>query len=389
MKTTVTLAVAILAAGSAWAQDFQVGARAKGMGGSYTAFDDDPASVWMNPAGIATQSTQASIAYQSYTQYEYDDTNLATGIGDPEVGLIKPTLLPSFLGFVFQLGTPESPVAIGIAYVRPMHLALTFDQDPGGDDGSEFADISIRQQFSRMRFALGYDFRLRAVGEAGFLTHLALGGALDVGYSQWEGDFLIQDSVTGFGGGLGLLAGLYDNTENLKIAIGMAFQSGINFNFQNNTGLFPEFDWPALFTAGLTLYLFSGMPLRLTVDVQMVDWKNSISPSEDPVHEDFRSVTNLSFGMEYKIKLADDGSFLCYPRLGVRKVEAMWDDDVVQPGVGVTHLAIDTKDSSFTIVTNGFGLYWTTADGKSRGSDLGIEVGGDTWNFAFGYTHEW
>ena len=31
-----------LLAASAVAQDFQVGARAKGMGGSYTAFEDDP-----------------------------------------------------------------------------------------------------------------------------------------------------------------------------------------------------------------------------------------------------------------------------------------------------------------------------------------------------------
>ena len=37
------------------AQDQQLGARTKAMGGSYTAFEDDPVSIWLNPAGIATQ----------------------------------------------------------------------------------------------------------------------------------------------------------------------------------------------------------------------------------------------------------------------------------------------------------------------------------------------
>jgi hypothetical protein len=31
------------------------------MGGSYTAFEDDPVSIELNPAGIATQPNQMSI----------------------------------------------------------------------------------------------------------------------------------------------------------------------------------------------------------------------------------------------------------------------------------------------------------------------------------------
>ncbi len=34
------------------AQDQQMGARTKGMGGSYTAFEDDPVSVFLNPASL-------------------------------------------------------------------------------------------------------------------------------------------------------------------------------------------------------------------------------------------------------------------------------------------------------------------------------------------------
>ena len=47
------------------AQDQQIGARTKAMGGSYTAFEDDPVSVWLNPAGIANQITQMSASYQT------------------------------------------------------------------------------------------------------------------------------------------------------------------------------------------------------------------------------------------------------------------------------------------------------------------------------------
>src|SRR5262249_6735757 len=49
------------------AQDFQVGSRAKAMGGSYTAFGDDPVAIWTNPAGTATQNSQVAITYQSFT----------------------------------------------------------------------------------------------------------------------------------------------------------------------------------------------------------------------------------------------------------------------------------------------------------------------------------
>ncbi|MDP6959865.1 MAG: hypothetical protein QF645_13760, partial [Planctomycetota bacterium] len=54
------------------AQDQQIGARTKAMGGSYTAFEDDPVSVWLNPAGIATQQDQLSLSYQTYTAYQVE-----------------------------------------------------------------------------------------------------------------------------------------------------------------------------------------------------------------------------------------------------------------------------------------------------------------------------
>src|SRR5260221_5032597 len=69
MKHAVIVAVLLSASLAASAQDQQLGARTKAMGGSYTAFEDDSVSVWLNPAGIATQTDQMSIAYQTYTAY--------------------------------------------------------------------------------------------------------------------------------------------------------------------------------------------------------------------------------------------------------------------------------------------------------------------------------
>ena len=52
------------------AQDQQTGARAKALGGGGTAFEDDPHSIWLNPAGIATQPGGLAISFQTYPFYE-------------------------------------------------------------------------------------------------------------------------------------------------------------------------------------------------------------------------------------------------------------------------------------------------------------------------------
>ena len=64
----------LLSLGTAFAacQDSTVGARAKAMGGGNTAFEDDPTSVWLNPAGIATQSKGLSVSTQTYPAYHRD-----------------------------------------------------------------------------------------------------------------------------------------------------------------------------------------------------------------------------------------------------------------------------------------------------------------------------
>src|SRR5262245_20824131 len=98
-----TLALLLALTSAAAAQDQQLGARTKAMGGSYTAFEDDPVSVWLNPAGISTQNTSMSIAYQTYTTYplarERDpNSNVETTSAEAETTFVDPAFIPSYLG---------------------------------------------------------------------------------------------------------------------------------------------------------------------------------------------------------------------------------------------------------------------------------------------------
>ncbi|HYE99820.1 MAG TPA: hypothetical protein VEJ18_12960, partial [Planctomycetota bacterium] len=79
----MNVCLAILAVLPAAAQDQQLGARTKAMGGSYTAFEDDPVSIWLNPAGIATQPHALSLVYQTYPTYEIELAPSLFGGEDP------------------------------------------------------------------------------------------------------------------------------------------------------------------------------------------------------------------------------------------------------------------------------------------------------------------
>ena len=168
MKSLVTCIALLSLAATAAAQDQQLGARTKAMGGSYTAFEDDPVSVWLNPAGIATQPSAMSISYQSYTTYPLGEEVTATGTqttADAQTTMVDPAFIPSYLGLVFQIGSAESPLAIGICYARPYHLSYTMDsaEDPAQTVFSP--DTNIEESFSRFRACVAKDFRLRGEGE--------------------------------------------------------------------------------------------------------------------------------------------------------------------------------------------------------------------------------
>jgi hypothetical protein len=379
-------------ASAAAAQDFQVGARSKGMGGSYTAFEDDPTSIWLNPAGIATQPDQMSIQYQSYTQYEPGDAvfTIAAEPGTAEVGYIDPPLLPSFLGLVFQIGTDDSPKAIGIAYARPVHMKLTYDFSGSANDVEGLEE----QQFSRFRIAYGQAFRLRPVGEPGFLPTIAAGVGVDLGYTKYEetsppaGGVSTKDTSSGIGFGVGVLFTLYDNTDNFKMNFGAAYHSKVDFQFQVADELFPVWDWPDMVNAGFTFYLLSGQRLRITLDMQMIQWAAAISGSNNAGRDDFRDAMNLSMGVEYKHTIGEEGKLALLPRAGFRRLQAPWEDDEILPAAGFANLLIDTDGAEFNMITLGFGVRFQTADGKGRGVDLGIDFGADSYNVAFGYVHE-
>lgn len=390
MKIALVPALVLVFAASAAAQDFQVGARSKGMGGSYTAFEDDPTSIWLNPAGIATQADQISIQYQSYTQYEPGDAvfTVAAEPGSAEVGYIDPPLLPSFLGLTFQIGTDEAPKAIGIAYARPVHMKLTYDFSGSASDVEGLEE----QQFSRFRICYGHGFRLKELGTPGFLPFVSAGVGIDLGYTKYEevsppaGGVGTKDTASKVGFGFGLLATLYDDTETFKVNFGVAFQSELDFEFQVADQLFPVWDWPQMINAGFTLYLLRGQPLRMTLDMQMISWEDAIAGSNNAGRDSFRDSTNLSVGFEYKIQLEEKLWIL--PRAGFRRLEAPWDDKDNLPAAGFANLLIDTEGSEFSMFTIGAGVRWQTEDGKGRGVDLGADFGADSYNVAFGYVHE-
>jgi long-subunit fatty acid transport protein len=396
MRIVSALAFVLALAGAAAAQDQQLGARTKGMGGSYTAFEDDPVSVWLNPAGIATQPDQMSIAYQTYTAFPRGEER---GPGDttqftvePKTVLADPALLPSYIGFVFQLG---NDTAVGICYARPYLLNYAMDQVTNPNQTTFEPETEIQQDLSRFRVALAKDFKFAEAGTAGFFNHLSVGLSFDIGYERWQFSGLGQDttdSATGIGFGAGLLLGVYDNTEDFKVNLGVAYTSAVNYDFAIAPDILPAFDMPQQLNVGMTFYLLEGSPLRVTMDFQWIEWS---ATAEDPIYGNFKgfeNALNYSIGMEYRIKLAGLDPKLervsLYPRIGYRRFDAPWSDKDDLPMTGAFRLVLDTKGEAFNIFTYGIGIAWSTEAGKSRSLDIAGDAGGDAPNFAAGLTFE-
>ncbi|HYE98371.1 MAG TPA: hypothetical protein VEJ18_05635, partial [Planctomycetota bacterium] len=223
----------------------------------------------------------------------------------------------------------------------------------------------------------------------GFLTHLSAGIGLDLGYESWEfssplGDK--SDSAISLGYGAGLLLGVYDDTETFKMNLGLAWQSPIEYDFSIEPDILPAFDMPGQLNVGATFYLLEGQPLRLTVDVQFIQWEDT---AESPLfgnHPGFEDVVNLSMGVEYRWRVSQ--RLTLYPRAGFRRFDAPWEDEDDLPATGAYKLVLDTEDEVFNIFTFGLGLGWSTEAGQVRSIDVAADVGGDATNVALGYTHE-
>jgi len=390
--------IVLVAASSGLAQDQQVGARTKAMGGSYTAFEDDPVSIWLNPGGIATQTDGGTIDYQTYTLYDLK-TSSSGGASTTrsQLGWSDPAFLPSYLGATFQLGSSDSPQALGICFATPFRLRLVYlpyDFTTGAP--APAPGLTVDQSFYRIRSAYARDFRIKSEG---WFTHLAVGLGVDVNITDWTftefktinggtdtATLTVTDRNVGFGGGAGLLLGVYDNRDNFKVNFGAAWQSSANYQFSINAVDVPLFDWPNQFQGGLTFYMLEGLPLRLTVDAQVIEWASAVRHSLLSGVSSFRNVTNYSAGAEYALVASERVKL--YPRVGVRLFNAPWSDQNNLPAVGLQRLSIDTKSGSFVIGSFGLGIGWASDAGKSRMFDLGVDIGGDQPGLALAFTME-
>jgi hypothetical protein len=393
MRAMGALGFFLALSSTAVAQDQQLGARTKAMGGSYTAFEDDPVSVWLNPAGIATQLDQASIAYQTYTGYPTqqkrgpaDSTEFSVS---PETMLADPEVIPSYLGLVFQLGSTEFPVALGFCYARPYLLNYAMDQIIAPSQTNFVPRNEMQESLSRFRACIATDFKFRKPGEGGFLTHVSLGLGADVGYERWSfrtptGTF--TDTSAGLGFGAGMLVGVYDDLKTFKANFGVAYQSAITYRFGFDPTLFPAFDMPQQISLGATFYLLDRMPLRVTFDVQMIDWKKTAEAPLIAGQPSFENVINYSLGFEYRIGVSEKVHL--FPRVGYRRFDAPWGDKDDLPATGQYKLVLDTKGGTVNIVTFGIGVSWSSEAGKIRSFDIAADAGGDSVNVALGYTHE-
>jgi long-subunit fatty acid transport protein len=393
MKSIIAVSALLACATAAAAQDQQLGARTKAMGGSYTAFEDDPVSVWLNPAGISTQPDQMAIAYQTYTAYPVTSgrgpNDTTTFSVKPETVLSDPAIIPSFIGFVFQAGSADDPMAIGFCFARPYHLNYAMDQIVSPSQTSFSPRNEMEQSLNRFRVAFAKDFRILKPGEAGFFTHVSAGLGLDVGFERWEfrsPSGTRSDTAASMGFGAGLLVGVYDDTEAFKVNFGFAYQSPIEYNFGVEPTLLPAFDMPQQINLGLTFYALEGQPLRVTLDLQFIDWKRTAAKPLLDNQPTFENVTNFSIGVEYRIKLNEKWNL--YPRLGFRRFDAPWADKDNLPVTGQYKLVLDTKGDVFNIVTFGVGLSWTNEQGRVRSVDIAGDAGGDASNVALSFTYE-
>jgi hypothetical protein len=360
------------------------------MGGGSSAFEDDPVSVWCNPAGLATQQTGAALEYQTYAVYRENDSSIPPTHFSGTVGLNDPAPLPAYVGGVYQVGTIDRPQAIGACFVSPILLRMAYDAP---DDAVSPNTWKTSQRFSRFRLAYARDFKFRDVGEEGFFSHLSIGLGMDLGFTTLRMEDPIADqearkSKTEFGAGFGFLLCAYDNTRNLKVNLGGAYQTSITFDLvlpvTQASRDAPALNWPNQIQVGALVYLLEGLPLRLSAEVQFVDWQNSSPPSDVPGVSRFTRTTIASLGAEYRVPVVP--SMVAFPRLGVRFYDAPWAsrDPAKLPGNGDWQLRITTTAERFTVFCLGFGLSFLGEGGGAITLNVGVEFGADAPSVVLG-----
>jgi len=252
------------------------------------------------------------------------------------------------------------------------------------------------QQFSRIRAAYGVSFR---VSDSPFLKTVAVGAGVDFVYTNYKeedqspiagaGSQIFEDSESAFGYGLGVLVTAYES-DSFRVDAGGAYNSKVHFHFGLDQTIFPVWDYPALASGGLALYIGEGYPLRMTFDVQWIGWKEAVAPP-DTGFDSFHNTLSYSAGAEYRFKIGETKRL--FARAGFKSYDTPWGSKNNLPAVGDSQLSIKTKGNRIPVATTGLGLYWTrkTADGevRSSGIDLAVELGGETdVLFGLSYTYQ-
>jgi hypothetical protein len=386
--------VLLFSASIACGQDQQMGARSKALGGVGTALEADPHSIWINPSGIAAQPDGLAVSLQTYTFYEETGNPIHKAQGRANGN--DPIFLPPFIGAVLQVGSPELPQAVGFCLAAPYHVYFPFN---GPNPTTPPTDaVVVDQTLMRLRFSYAIDFRLRPLGETGFFNRLALGLGADLAMTRFEytsppdNENSPVEYDADLSGGAGVLFGLYDNGEALRVTLGLSYQAPARHDFGDNLkaplGVVPAFDFPQQVQVGLAFHLLDRLPLRLYLEVVWTDWKRAVEKSRLPGLDGFESSLNVSIGAEYRIEL--DPLVGLLPRVGIRYFDAPWKQSNRPdlPASGSHQLFIDSRSSSFVIFSFGVGLSWGYKEGTQDSLDLGFEVGGDAPSIALSYAFQ-
>ncbi|MBI2900784.1 MAG: hypothetical protein HYY17_11420 [Planctomycetes bacterium] len=395
MRGIVVAAAWFALAATASAQDQQIGPRDMSMGGGGTSFQDEPVSLWLNPAGIATQTDQLSTSFQTFTGYPIERKSASGGgidfSADPKTSLPEPPFLPTFLAVLFQIGDPDDQMALAVGLIRPYHLEYGMTQLISACPSVLTPSHEFLQTFARLRLGFAKNFRFRPEDKPGWFPELAVGAGVDVGWTDYTLTDRTTDSETGEtgfapGAGVGILLGVYDDGESFRVNIGAAYQTGLYFDLGTDRNLIPYFDMPQQFNAGVAVYLLKGTPLRFTFDVQFVGWEATAQDPVFPGQPRFEDAVNISVGAEYRIDLSE--KLLLHLRAGYRRFQPPWEDKNDLPSSGTFKLVMEAGDEIFDIFTFGAGISWTRSSGKLGTVDVAAAFGGDSPNFALGYNHE-
>lgn len=220
-----------------------VGPRAIGMGGAFTAIADDITSLYWNPSGTA--NIQSNEAYFNHTNLYLDIKNdfaaIATSVGG--FGTVG--------AFVSVLSTGEM-------------MVRTIEQPEGTGEFFDYGSIVVGLNYSRFlteNFAIG--FNAKYINES--IWHMsATGFAIDVGTLYKIpvlNELRIAASVSNFGTKM-QMAGR-DATQNLPAGAGGG--NLVNANLEMD-----KFDLPLLFRFGLSADVIKDQTSRLTTSVDAI-----------------------------------------------------------------------------------------------------------------------